>query len=163
MEEVGRMSQKDNDLFFTCALIDYIARKTKNTRTDVVNRLGKEQISKIFELAGIYHCDNPERVCDDFIESAHIETGTFDNIADCGYAVPSYWDIGKVYKRLIKMVAEDKKTDVIDALFEVYNSFISPAIDDYNSSFYYENPLFIFECYKAKMFIFECYKAKKIL
>ena len=150
MEEVGRMSQKDNDLFFTCALIDYIARKTKNTRTYVVNRLGKEQISKIFELAGIYHCDNPERVCDDFIESAHIETGTFDNIADCGYAVPSYWDIGKVYKRLIKMVAEDKKTDVIDALFEVYNSFISPAIDDYNSSFYYENPLFIFECYKAK-------------
>ena len=145
MEEVGRMSQKDNDLFFTCALIDYIARKTKNTRTDVVNRLGKEQISKIFELAGIYHCDNPERVCDDFIESAHIETGSFDNIADCGYAVPSYWDIGKVYKRLIKMVAEDKKTDVIDALFEVYNSFISPAIDDYNSSFYYENPLFIFE------------------
>ena len=150
MEEVGRMSQNDNDLFFTCALIDYIARKTKNTRTDVVNRLGKEQISKIFELAGIYHCDNPERVCDDFIERAHIETGTFDNIADCGYAVPSYWDIGKVYKRLIKMVAEDKKTDVIDALFEVYNSFISPAIDDYNSSFYYENPLFIFECYKAK-------------
>ena len=150
MEDTGRMSQKDNDLFFTCALIDYIARKTKNTRTDVVNRLGKEQISKIFELAGIYHCDNPERVCDDFIESAHIETGSFDNIADCGYAVPSYWDIGKVYKRLIKMVAEDKKTDVIDALFEVYNSFISPAIDDYNSSFYYENPLFIFECYKAK-------------
>ena len=150
MEEVGRMSQNDNDLFFTCALIDYIARKTKNTRTDVVNRLGKEQISKIFELAGIYHCDNLERVCDDFIESAHIETGTFDNIADCGYAVPSYWDIGKVYKRLIKMVAEDKKIDVIDALFEVYNSFISPAIDDYNSSFYYENPLFIFECYKAK-------------
>ena len=150
MDDVGRISQKDNDLFFTCALIDYIARKTKNTRTDVVNRLGKEQISKIFELAGIYHCDNPERVCDDFIESAHVETGTFDNIADCGYAVPSYWDIGKVYKRLIKMVAEDKKTDVIDALFEVYNSFISPAIDDYNGSFYYENPLFIFECYKAK-------------
>ena len=150
MEEVGRMSQNDNDLFFTCALIDYIARKTKNSRADVVNRLGKEQISKIFELAVIYHCDNPDRVCDDFIESAHIETGTFDNIADCGYAVPSYWDIGKVYKRLIKMVAEDKKTDVIDALFEVYNSFISPAIDDYNGSFYYENPLFIFECYKAK-------------
>ena len=64
--------------------------------------------------------------------------------------MPSCWDIGKVYKRLIKMVAEDKKKDVIDALIEVYNSFISPAIDDYNSSFYYENPLFIFECYKAK-------------
>ena len=27
---VGRENQKDNDLFFTCSLIDYIARKTKN-------------------------------------------------------------------------------------------------------------------------------------
>lgn len=25
----GRESRKDNDLFFTCGLIDYIARKTK--------------------------------------------------------------------------------------------------------------------------------------
>ena len=28
----GRESQKDNDLFYTCSLIDYIARKTKNKR-----------------------------------------------------------------------------------------------------------------------------------
>ena len=26
-----RESQKDNNLFYTCSLIDYIARKTKNT------------------------------------------------------------------------------------------------------------------------------------
>ena len=44
----------------------------------------------------------------------------------------------------------NEKTDVIDALIEVYNSFISPKIDDYNSSVYYENPNYIFECYKAK-------------
>ena len=25
-------SQKENDLFFTCSLIEYIARKTKNTK-----------------------------------------------------------------------------------------------------------------------------------
>ena len=29
---------------------------------------------------------------------------------------------------------------MIDALMEVYNSFISQKIDDYNSSVYYENP-----------------------
>ena len=28
--QLGRESQKDNDLFYTCSLIDYIARKTKN-------------------------------------------------------------------------------------------------------------------------------------
>ena len=40
----GRESKKDNDLFYTCSLIDYIARKTKNTRADVVNKLGKQRI-----------------------------------------------------------------------------------------------------------------------
>lgn len=150
MVGAGRETQKDNDLFFTCGLIDYISRKTKNTRADVVNQLGKDNIYKIYNLADVYHCDNINRVSDDFIEAAHVKMGNFDNVADCGYAVPSHWDIGKVYKRLIKMVVEDEQIDVIDALIEVYNSFISPKIDDYNSSFYYENPNYIFECYKEK-------------
>lgn len=27
---IGREDKKENDLFFTCSLIDYIARKTNN-------------------------------------------------------------------------------------------------------------------------------------
>ena len=42
----GRESKKDNDLFYTCSLIDYIARKTKNIRVDVVNQLGKKNLEK---------------------------------------------------------------------------------------------------------------------
>ena len=149
----GRESQKDNDLFFTCSLIEYIARKTKNTRSEIVNKLGKSRITKIYDLADVYHCDNIDRVSDDFIADANILSGEFDNVADCGYAIPSYWDIGKVYKRLIKMVAEDEKIEIIDALIEVYTSFISTKIDDYNSSVYYENPAYIFECYKEKQML----------
>lgn len=70
----------------------------------------------------------------------------------CTYSIPSHWDIGKVYKRLIKQVAETEKVDVVEALMKVYNSFISSKIDDYNSSVYYENPSYIYECYmKNKM------------
>lgn len=126
----GRESKKDNDLFYTCSLIDYIARKTKNTRADV------------------YHCDNIDRVSDDFIEEAGIQEGKFDNVGDCKYSIPSHWDIGKVYKRLIKMVATDENIGIIDALIKVYNSFIGAKIDDYNSSVYYENPSYIFESYR---------------
>ena len=146
----GREPQKDNDLFYTCGLIEYIARKTKNIRSEVVKKLGKDRISKIYEFADVYHCDYIDAVSDDFIEDANIVPGEFDNVADCGYAVPSHWDIGKVYKRLIKMVATYEKIGVVDALIEVYNSFISSKIDDYNSSVYYENPNYIFECYKEK-------------
>ncbi len=149
----GRESQEDNNLFFTCSLIEYIARKTKNIRSEVVNKLGKDRINKIYELADVYHCDNIDAVSEDFINDANIVPGKFDNIAVCSYAVPSHWDIGKVYKRLIKMVAKEEKIEIVDALIEVYNSFISFKIDDYNSSVYYENPNYIFECYKEQKMI----------
>ena len=72
MGNVGREPAKDNDLFFTCSLIDYMARKTKNTRTEVVNALGEKNLAKIYDLADIYHSDNIERVSDDFIRKAEI-------------------------------------------------------------------------------------------
>ena len=146
----GCESKESNDLFYTCSLIDYIARKTKNERKYVVNKLGKACLEKIYELADIYHCDNIDSVSDSFIEACQIENGNFDNVAECRYSIPTYWDIGKVYKRLILQVSNEEKTGVIDALLEVYNSFLSPKIDDYNSSVYYENPSYLFECYKEK-------------
>lgn len=147
MENQGREDRKDNDLFFTCSLIDYIARKTKNKRATALQLLGKKRLEKIYDLADIYHSDNIERVSDDFIEEAHIPTGNFDNVGDCKYAIPTHWDIGKVYKRLIKNVAQEKHIGVIEALQMVYNSFISEKIDDYNSSVYYENPSYLYECF----------------
>lgn len=140
IEIMGRESQKENDLFFTCSLIDYIARKTKNRRVDVVETLGKEQIAKIYDLADVYHSDNIDDVSEDFIASAKIQQGSFDNVAAADYAVPSHWDIGKVYKRLILGIAREKEMSIVDALFAAYHSFVSDKIDDYNSSFYYDAP-----------------------
>ncbi|MGL6199623.1 MAG: hypothetical protein ACRC3H_11890 [Lachnospiraceae bacterium] len=143
----GREDRKENDLFFTCSLIDYIARKTKNKRSAIVNALGKTSIAKIYDLADIYHSDNIDRVSDDFIESSGIKEGSFDNVAEAKYAVPSHWDIGKVYKRLILGIAREKGTAVIDALFAAYNSFVSDKIEDFNSSFYYDAPQNILNAY----------------
>lgn len=136
----GREPQKENDLFFTCSLIDYIARKTKNRRSAVVNALGRTNLAKIYELADVYHSDNIDRVSDDFIEAAGITKGVFDNITTAKYAVPSHWDIGKVYKRLILGIAREKNMEIIEALFSAYNSFVSDKIEDFNSSFYYDAP-----------------------
>ena len=47
MVGLGREDKKDNDLFYTCSLIDYISRKTKNIRADVVNQLGRKRLEKI--------------------------------------------------------------------------------------------------------------------
>ena len=61
-------SQKDNDLFFVCSLIEYISRKTKNTKKYIVEKLGKEAIKKIYDLAEVYHCENMEKVSEELKE-----------------------------------------------------------------------------------------------
>jgi len=56
------MKQKQNDLFYTCSLIDYIARKTKNVRADIVNQLGKERIEKIDDYNSSLYYENPSYI-----------------------------------------------------------------------------------------------------
>ena len=112
-----------------------------------MNALGKKLIAKIYELADIYHSDNIDRVSDDFITASGLFTGTFDNIASARYAIPSHWDIGKVYKRLILGISREKHMNIIDALFSAYNSFVSDKIEDFNSSFYYDAPQNILNAY----------------
>ena len=45
----GREDKKSNDIFYLCSLIDYIARKTKNRRAAVVDALGENRLSKIYD------------------------------------------------------------------------------------------------------------------
>ena len=140
-------NQKENDLFFVCSLIEYIARKTKNTKKYIVEKLGKERIEHIYNLAEVYHSENIEKVSDELIEKANITIGNYDIISRSEYNVPTHWDIGKVYKRLIVMINNDEN-EYINTAMQVLSSWIIEKIDNYNSSMYYENPGYIYECYK---------------
>lgn len=144
----GREDSQSNAVFFVCSLIDYIARKTKNERKVVVDALGPQRISKLIELADVYHSENIDAVSDRFIEDAGISKGNFDNVAVARYAVPSHWDIGKVYKRLVMSIMEEEGVEPNEAIERAYGSFVSPLIDDYNGSFYYESPQAIFVAYR---------------
>ena len=143
----GRESTQANNVFFTCSLIEHIARKTKNHRRDVANALGRRRVEKIYDLADVYHCDNIESVSDEFIVAAGIAPGDFDNVATARYAVPSHWDIGKVYKRLVLGIMREQGLGVADAIMAAYNSFVTEKIEDYNSAFYYDNPQNILNAY----------------
>ena len=139
--------QNENDLFFVCSFIEYIARKTNNKKSYVVKKIDKKLLQKIYNLAEVYHSENIEKVSDEIIEQSKIEQGNYDIISSCKYNIPTYWDIGKVYKRLILMVNNDEK-EYINTLYSVLSSWIIEKIDNYNSSMYYENPDYIYECNK---------------
>ena len=63
------MKQKQNDLFYTCSLIDYIAKKTKNVRADIVNQLGKERIEKIDDYNSSLYYENPSYLSECYFEN----------------------------------------------------------------------------------------------
>jgi hypothetical protein len=145
----GREDTAINNLFYLCSLTEYIARKSKQRKSAVVNALGKEELAHIYDLSDVYHCENIDKVSDELIGKHGIEHGCFDNISTCHYSVPSFWDIGKVYTRLIVAVASREKITFIDALMQVYNSWLCAKIDDYNSSTYYDSPSYLQESYFA--------------
>lgn len=145
-------SQKDNDLFFVCSLIENIARKTKNPKKYVVEKLGKENINKIYELAEVYHSENIEKVSDELIKKCKIENGIYDIISECKYRIPTIWELGRTYQILIKKV-NDNEEEYIDTLIKILSSWIINKIDNYNSSMYYENPDYIYKCYMQNKII----------
>ena len=140
--------QNENDLFFVCSFVEYIARKTCNTKKYVVEKIGKVKLQKIYDLAEVYHSENIDKVSDEIIDECSISNGNYDILAKCQYRIPSFYEIGRDYQRLILMV-NDNEEDYIDTLIEVLSSWITQKFDNYNSSFYYENPKYIYECYKA--------------
>ena len=140
---------KNNNLFFVCSLIEYISRKTKNTKKYIVMKLGKEKINKIYSLAEIYHSENIDKITDELIENYKIENGNYDILSDIKNTnPPNYWEIGKVYKRLIINLSNNEN-EYIDKLMKVLSSWIILKIDNYDSNLYYENPMYILECYNS--------------
>lgn len=145
----GREDRRENDLFFACSVIEVIGRKTKNRRSTVVRMLGESEIVRLYELADVFHCEPIENTGMDLIRRCNIADGDFDNVALCKYAVPTHFDIAKVYKRLIVSIADAQNITLAEALRKVYMSWISDSISDYNSSMYFENPQYLFESYRA--------------
>ena len=140
------MEKNNNALFFTCSLIEFIARKTKNSRCDVVIYLGKD-LKQIYSYADVFHCEPMEKVANDFIERNNILQGNYDVISNCKYTVPDYWDIGEVFERLIEDNYEER--EVLLGVKEVYASWIADKIVDFNSDLYYQSREYLSECYKA--------------
>ena len=138
-------TKNNNNLFFTCSLIEYIGRTVKQKRGDVVKVLGKNRIERIYSYADVFHCEPIEKVAWEFIEESSMETGNFDNVALCRYTIPDYWDIGEVYERLIEDSYSDQ--DIVKGIWEVSHSWISEAISDYNTDFYYQPRDYIAVCY----------------
>ena len=130
-----------NDVFYTCSLIEYIGRVTRNHRKDVVSALGTNGVKAILDSADVFHCQSFEQSADEICELFPVPEGTYDTVSNCHYKVPSYTDIGKVYQRII---FDCTSTPGVQDVIDVFSSFISDDISDFNTATYYCNPSYLY-------------------
>lgn len=136
-----------NDLLYVCTLIEYVGRITRNHRGYIVQKMGEEMIAHQLEYADINHCLSLEQVAEEVVEDAEIEQGAFDTVKECVYSVPSPMAIGKVYQRLIWALRETEKIPAV--IIQVFDSFLSDRISDFNCSMYYSSPSFLLESFRS--------------
>ena len=135
-----------SSLFFTCSLIEQLGRDLHLRRGEVVRQLGQERLRHLFDHADVLHCEPLEKVSDDVIRAYALTGGSYDNVAACRYLVPSAWDMGKVYARLIEDVGGP---DPIQGIWDVYTSWLDALICNYNSDLYYQPREYLAECWRA--------------
>ena len=131
-------NKRKDDIFYVCTLIEYIARETRNHRKDIIAYFDKDDLSIQLRLAEVNHSLSFEQVSDELIEEYNISNGNFDTVAECKYTVPSITSIGRVYQMLVLAVCKDDNVE--QAMIDVFSSFISDEISDFNSNVYYSNP-----------------------
>lgn len=136
----------NDDIFYFCSLVEFIARKTKNTRADIIKYFSADDIKHQLQAAEVNHCLSFEQVSDELIEKHKISNGNFDSVDQCEFNVPSVTSIGKVYQRII--LAENSD-NVEQTIIDVFNSFIVDEISNFNSSVYYRSPDYLSKSYRS--------------
>lgn len=134
-----------NDLLYVCSLIEYIGRVTNNHRSYVVKCIGYEGLKHLYEVASVNHSLSFEQVSNEVIVDYNIKIGSFDT-SKCSEKIPNYISIGGVYKRL---VIELNNGDVVSTIYNVFNSFLSDEISNFESDLYYQNNSYLSACYRA--------------
>lgn len=143
-----------NDLFFICYMVERVARNIHQPNAYVIDTIGYENLVREISLAEVLHCENPEKVQDDWIDNYKLKSGNFyiENVnKELVDKIPTATQMGKVYSRLILQTLEEGE-DFIQGMIRVYHSEIVPIIDDYNTSAYYEPSYILKRAYYAGNF-----------
>lgn len=144
-----------NDVFYVCSMVEYLSRTRKTKHADIVSALGKDNLRWLYKFADVHHCMTFEQVSDDVMERSPLPMGTYDVTSGLEFPLPSFLDIGKVYARLVQSALVENGTwenpnadQIVDALWEVFHSFVCEEISNFNSDLFYDTPSFLYECFK---------------
>lgn len=131
-----------DDVYFTCFMMENIARKRCLQNVEVINKIPKDKLYELVSGAQVYHCMNYDELAAEWVAKYDIPTGDyhFDNVnPEYLKTLPTDLQIGKLFAYIIIPVANNRPDgDIIQTMYDVYNSPITLKINDYNTSAFYE-------------------------
>lgn len=140
------MANPKNDLYYTAALLEYTARKTKNARKYIAETVGVNGIAWIYRFADVSHCLTFEETSDELISRYGIKDGNFcpeEQVEN----PPRFLAIGKNYARIVFQEESDPKK-YPETLYHVLCSKVSEWMSNYHSAFFYSTPEYQWLRYK---------------
>lgn len=88
-----------DDIYYVASIIEYTARRTRNTKSNIVQAMGAEAFREFVDLADVNHCLPFLQVSDELIEQYGIVQGTYE--LPLLHAKPSYLQVGAAYAKLV--------------------------------------------------------------
>ena len=141
--------QLKSDIMYVCALIEHVGRITKNLNCEIAKIIGVEQIAWQLKHASTSHCLTFDETADELIQAYQIPLGVFDSVGNCKANAPLPIHVARTYKSLIVNLYQTSNTELAQIIYEVFTSFISEEISNFNTSTFYENPSYIYHSYIA--------------
>jgi len=139
--------QIKSDIIYVCALIEHTGRATLRSNNEIVKILGINGIEWQLEHAQTSHCLTFDETSEELIEAYQIPQGNFDSVGNCTGHVPLPIHVARTYKSLVVNIADASDLPLDQIIYEVFNSFISDEISNFNTSTFYENPSYIYHSY----------------
>ena len=139
--------QIKSDVIYVCAIIEHVGRVTYNRNQTIVEIIGVDGIAWQLEHAQTSHCLTFDETSEELIEEYKIQQGDFDSVGNCTGRVPLPIHLARTYKSLVVNIAENSDKSLAEIIYDVFTSFISDEISDFNTSTFYENPSFIYHSY----------------
>ena len=139
--------QVKSDIMYVCALIEHVGRLTHNRNRDIAEMLNLEGIEWQLEHAQTSHCLTLDETAEEVIEEYKIPQGDFDSVGNCTNKVPLPIHVARTYKSLVVNIAENIDKPLAEIIYDVFTSFISDEISNFNTSTFYENPSYIYHSY----------------
>ena len=133
---------KYSDLYYVCWLIERFGRATSLSRKETVNLIGHKRIRNYMQFADVFHCENPDKIIGELADELQIELPNADLKKTAG---PSLRQMAGVYSRIINMSHKD---DYETGVLNFFNSFLPPALLDYENELYWSSMHYLSECYK---------------